>query len=177
MNSSAGNSPARRQLFGIPDRRFSENRRLYGKELAAYLRPYEAAEKRTRALSRMGFSAFAYDNEFAQILNSLCLFDLILYEWTKVGLSRLREDIFAVHECVGRLDRRHCRWPPIAKARPCTATQAIDFDKEGPSHFTAAGLVHPLLKNPVANTVELTGSLLLTGSNASGKSTLIKAAP
>lgn len=53
---------------------------------------------------------------------------------------------------------------------------AIDFDKEGPSHFTAAGLVHPLLKNPVANTVELTGSLLLTGSNASGKSTLIKAA-
>lgn len=149
--------------------------RLYGKELAAYLRPYEAAEKRTRALSRMGFSAFAYDNEFAQILNSLCLFDLILYEWTKVGLSRLRENIFAVHECVGRLDAAIA----VASYRKRAAVYcdpAIDFDKEGPSHFTVAGLVHPLLKNPVANTVELTGSLLLTGSNASGKSTLIKAA-
>lgn len=41
--------------------------------------------------------------------------------------------------------------------------------------FAAEGLVHPLLADPVANTIAAPGPVLLTGSNASGKSTFIKA--
>lgn len=37
------------------------------------------------------------------------------------------------------------------------------------------GLVHPLLSHPVPNTVTLRRSALITGSNASGKSTFVKA--
>ena len=37
-----------------------------------------------------------------------------------------------------------------------------------------AGLVHPLLKEPVPVTVTLKGGMLVTGSNASGKSTFLK---
>ena len=37
-------------------------------------------------------------------------------------------------------------------------------------------MVHPLLRHPVPNTVDTARSLLITGSNASGKSTFLKAA-
>lgn len=40
--------------------------------------------------------------------------------------------------------------------------------------YEAKGLYHPLLDNPVANDCILSKSMLLTGSNASGKSTMIK---
>ena len=38
----------------------------------------------------------------------------------------------------------------------------------------AEGIVHPLVKNAVANDVSLHGNVLITGSNASGKSTFLK---
>ena len=39
----------------------------------------------------------------------------------------------------------------------------------------AVNLYHPLIKEPVKNSIEETGSVLITGSNASGKSTFLKA--
>ncbi len=39
----------------------------------------------------------------------------------------------------------------------------------------AVNLYHPLIKEPVKNNIEETGSVLITGSNASGKSTFLKA--
>ncbi len=44
----------------------------------------------------------------------------------------------------------------------------------GKVYLKATGLYHPLLSDPVSNDVELSGSMLLTGSNASGKSTFLK---
>lgn len=44
----------------------------------------------------------------------------------------------------------------------------------GKNCYTAAGMYHPLLKNPVKNDIDLKKSLLITGSNASGKSTCLK---
>jgi hypothetical protein len=43
------------------------------------------------------------------------------------------------------------------------------------NRLTAEELYHPLLKDPVCNTVSVTKSSLVSGSNASGKSTFIKA--
>ncbi len=40
--------------------------------------------------------------------------------------------------------------------------------------YEAEGLYHPLLEMPVTNSIKTTGSVLLTGSNASGKSTFLK---
>lgn len=40
----------------------------------------------------------------------------------------------------------------------------------------AAGLYHPLLENPVKNDINTESSVLITGSNASGKSTFLKTA-
>ena len=40
--------------------------------------------------------------------------------------------------------------------------------------MTAKGLYHPLLSDPVANDIDLRKGIILTGSNASGKSTMLK---
>lgn len=40
--------------------------------------------------------------------------------------------------------------------------------------YEAADIFHPLLKNPVCNSITTKGGVLITGSNASGKSTFIK---
>lgn len=40
--------------------------------------------------------------------------------------------------------------------------------------FEGKSLYHPLLENPVANSIAARGQILLTGSNASGKSTFLK---
>ena len=147
--------------------------RLENDKLTAYLRPYNKAGKNVRVLSRIGIVSFASNNEVMQVLNSLFLFDLILYELLKVELSRLRDDVFAIHECIGGLDAAIA----VASYRKSSGIYCepnLCFNKEEPSRICAVDLVHPLLKNPIPNTVELNAPMLLTGSNASGKSTLIK---
>lgn len=46
--------------------------------------------------------------------------------------------------------------------------------EEGPIRFAAVNMYHPLIANPVTNLVDAQNCLLLTGSNASGKSTFLK---
>jgi len=50
----------------------------------------------------------------------------------------------------------------------------IDFEAAN-AFLHAEAAEHPLLENPVANDVTLIRSLLITGANASGKSTYLKA--
>lgn len=49
-----------------------------------------------------------------------------------------------------------------------------EFDKESPLTMEVKNLYHPLIENPVANSISVKGGILITGSNASGKSTFIK---
>lgn len=44
----------------------------------------------------------------------------------------------------------------------------------GKQEFIATGIYHPLIEEPVTNSLHLQKSMLLTGSNASGKSTFLK---
>lgn len=55
---------------------------------------------------------------------------------------------------------------------PCTALPVF---KEG-RIYRAEGLYHPLIEEPVPNGILAVGSILITGSNASGKSTFLKTA-
>ena len=143
--------------------------------LSACLRPYEAAGRQTHRLARMGGVSFTANHEVMQLLNGLFLFDLILYEWLKVRLYGRREAVSAIHEAVGSVDAAIA----VASYRAGAGTVCdpeLRFGREEPPRLSAVELVHPLLRRPVGNTLELDGPLLLTGSNASGKSTLLKAA-
>lgn len=49
-----------------------------------------------------------------------------------------------------------------------------EFIEEGNASLNISGCVHPLITEPVPNSIETQGPVLITGSNASGKSTFLK---
>ena len=49
-----------------------------------------------------------------------------------------------------------------------------EFDDADSAVLHVKGCIHPLVKKPVANSIDTEGAVLLTGSNASGKSTFLK---
>ena len=80
-----------------------------------------------------------------------------------------------LHDALGRLDAALS----IASWRRTLTDWCepeIDFSPDAPRAADISGIVHPLLPHPVANDLITRRSLLLTGSNASGKSTYLKAA-
>nr|WP_297873258.1 DNA mismatch repair protein MutS [uncultured Blautia sp.] len=48
------------------------------------------------------------------------------------------------------------------------------FQQAGQAFMEVSNLYHPLIKDPVANSIRAEGGILVTGSNASGKSTFLK---
>lgn len=85
-------------------------------------------------------------------------------------MSRKSEEYMAVYRQIGELDAAIC----IASFReslPLYCTPEFAEDRR----VFMEGVCHPLIEDPVGNTLDLRRSCLITGSNASGKSTFIKA--
>ena len=89
------------------------------------------------------------------------------------GILRLmeenREAVLEAFTYVGRLDAALS----IISFRKSLTNWALPVLKEG-GELTAQGLYHPLLKEPVPNDFTLQDRAILTGANASGKSTFMK---
>ncbi len=152
-------------------------RKLGDAKLDAMLGGFYEAGQQTRGLLRMGGVSLIAQNDLSTLFNSLLLFDLLLYARLEHMLWKHSRDIAVLHENLGRLDTAIA----TASYRKSRGKQPlcdpdIDFSPEAPRALAMRGLAHPLLKHPVANSFELRRSLLLTGSNASGKSTFLKAA-
>ena len=105
-----------------------------------------------------------------EYLNMILLFDIIAFYRSVHTLLKNQNDIRKVFEIIGKLD---------------TAISIASYLEENPSYsnpiFTNSdkisfkNLYHPLLQNAVPNTIEkLDKSVLITGSNMSGKTTFIK---
>ena len=58
---------------------------------------------------------------------------------------------------------------------PAFLPETSPGDRRGKYCLKMQQMYHPLLKNPVKNDIEVGGGVLLTGSNASGKSTFLRA--
>ncbi len=104
-------------------------------------------------------------------------FDLMKFHQMIRGIREREEDIILLTRKIGTLD---------AIASICYYRASLkrfsepDFQepKTSDGNLVRTGIMvhvyHPLLKEPVANTLEMNHNVLLTGSNASGKSTFLK---
>lgn len=102
------------------------------------------------------------------------LLDLISFEILKKRLSKYHEHFLAVHEAVGRIDASIA----IASFRESLRTWCepmINYANDKPT-IQAHGIEHSLMTNPVPNDLAMGKSMLITGSNASGKSTYLRSA-
>ncbi|MDO5300186.1 MAG: hypothetical protein Q4F18_12205 [Clostridia bacterium] len=101
----------------------------------------------------------------------------ILFQLDMICLCRLsacfareNESLRALYALIGEIDA--CL--AVASWRDARGDTCVpEFADE--MRVTAQNLVHPLVKEPVGNDIDWTRGALLTGSNASGKSTFIKA--
>ncbi|MBX5483350.1 MAG: DNA mismatch repair protein MutS [Myxococcaceae bacterium] len=133
------------------------------------------ASARLKRFSRaFGFAEARQSSQLHAVLNLLTLWDV----HTMFALERWREEngrlVRPWFEALAELEAL-CSLAGFAHDHPGFAFPEID--PKG-TRFIATGLGHPLLDDPVRNDVSLPGprtALIVTGSNMSGKTTLLRA--
>lgn len=98
------------------------------------------------------------------------VFHIDLIQFNKM-LSRLRariEDVDALIETIGYLETA------VAVGLFRESLKEFCIPQFGGENLCIREAYHPLLTNPVKNSINASGGVLLTGSNASGKSTFLK---
>ena len=113
-------------------------------------------------------------NILSEYTNMLFLSELITYEKIKKTIIKNKEYLINIYEFVGSID---------ALIAVASFRESLDYftkpvlnksiDKEE-THLEFREMYHPLIVNPVANCGSFDKGALITGSNASGKSTFIK---
>jgi len=105
-----------------------------------------------------------------EYLNMFMLFDIIAYYRSVNTLLKNRDEMLNVFESVGNLDAS------ISIASYLTEVNYFTKPNFNTSNnICFEDIYHPLIENAVANSVnELASSVLITGSNMSGKTTFLK---
>ena len=150
---------------------------LYRKEIEALNRGREALSSFRRGSSMLMAGSASSGNPVDVVLDYVRIFfhiDLIKFNAMLSDVKTHLADIDELTGVMGRLDAQ-ISIASFRKSLPsvCVPDLVETTGKEAPV-FEVKGLVHPLLAKPVANDLTAKRGVLLTGSNASGKSTFLK---
>lgn len=132
----------------------------------------QTALENLKSIARFAFSFRAKNGSetdmFLEYLNILFMLPFISYSVVIAKLARHRQAAIQLWDLMGKLEVA----ASVLNFRTYepTATQP-HFVKEA---LTGQEVIHPLLKTPVGNPVSWHKTTLVTGSNASGKSTYVK---
>lgn len=111
---------------------------------------------------------------FSEYANLAFLRELITYEKVKNTIIKNKDDLKAIYEYVGVIDALIA----VASFRDSLEFFAIPdltrANSKKENHINFKEIYHPLIKKPVLNSGSFNSGILITGSNASGKSTFIK---
>lgn len=119
-----------------------------------------------------GFSAVKTGSPL-ELIDALTLLVLIRLELVVGKIGKFRDELFILHSFVGEIDASIA----IGSFKNCCddiVIPKIDFDEKTKPFIKCIDAVHPLVENCVSNSIDTEKSLLITGSNASGKSTYLK---
>ena len=146
-------------------------------ELDGYLRTIEkdvAAMKGIRKKARLLANSKGVDDALSVLtsyLNSFFLLDFIEFYGALKEYDGHQKEIEELIEQIGILDSAIA----VASFRAYLPFYAVpEFGKHSPVSMEVKNLYHPLISEPVANSISVSGGTLVTGSNASGKSTFLK---
>ncbi len=105
-------------------------------------------------------------NDFAEYTNMIFLSELITYEKVKETVIKNKEYLKNIYELAVSSFRQSLDYytKPELFISNNKSENLIDFEQ----------LYHPLVENPVSSSLYTKNGILVTGSNASGKSTFIK---
>lgn len=112
------------------------------------------------------------DLDVLSFLKVFLLFELIIYEDLISSIYKYKEEVMETYEVIGYID---------ALISIASYRESLEYyvkpelvDKNEELIVDCDDIYHPLINNPVKNSILTEESVLLTGSNATGKSTFIK---
>jgi hypothetical protein len=107
-----------------------------------------------------------------EYVNLLFLFDINAFVFATETLRSSRHRLRSMFEAIGYIDAAQSIAEWRAGLTQWTSPEFTDVQKA----LHAGGLVHPLVASPVPNSLDVDGtSVLITGSNMSGKTTFVRA--
>ena len=115
-------------------------------------------------------------NELFEYFKIIFLVELIAFEGVNKKVIQHRKELRELYEIVGLLDSM-IALASYRASLPLYTTPVLS--KKDSGHRPAIvfeNIYHPLIDEPVVNSLEINKSVLVTGSNASGKSTFLKTA-
>ncbi|QXE17542.1 DNA mismatch repair protein MutS [Clostridium sp. 001] len=147
------------------------------KEFKDYNEKLKGALKELRSIKRLSFASRNNGTDvgiIAEYTSMFLLTDLINYEKMSNALMERNSEFKVIFEVIGVIDscmsiaayRRRIKnyvTPELTKCR--RKQENVNVFKD---------IRHPLMKKSVPNSIEISDSILITGSNASGKSTFLK---
>lgn len=141
----------------------------YYAEFGKLYQPFSSA---SRLLAKIGKESGGDLADIAETYLKMFTFrDMYTYAYLRELFTGKQEEINRVYKQVGFLDA-------VCATLNFRGSSEIwcvpEFTEEKGMCFRK--LVHPLIEKPVANDFDITGNILVTGSNASGKSSFVKAA-
>ena len=95
--------------------------------------------------------------------------DIIKFNQMYKLILERREDLDRIITILGKLDA----YISVACFRE-SVKDNYSIPEFGSGTYSADNLIHPLIENPVPNSIDTDKGILITGSNASGKSTFLK---
>lgn len=148
-----------------------EIRELYP-ELNAKITVFGGLQRKAKLL--LGQKATADSGDLLGIILDyilgITLWQITTYNTVMSRLSRHSEDYLAIYQIVGEIDLA-INTASFRRSLPLYCLPEETSER----YLYMDDIYHPLISNPVGNTLELSRGCLITGSNASGKSTFIKA--
>lgn len=114
----------------------------------------------------MGTVMMDYVNMFLRL-------DLIMFNKLLAKLQKHKKEMLILMDELGRLDA-YISIASFCEMMPFYCDSELEETEKG--FIRAKDMYHPLLSDPVANSISEERPVLLTGSNASGKSTFLKTA-
>ncbi|MDZ5129032.1 DNA mismatch repair protein MutS [Clostridium perfringens] len=153
--------------------------KIKDKDFEFFRNEVSSALHNLKALNRVkiyGNSFQKKENAFTDIdiifdyIKMFFMVDIITYQNSVKILEKNKENLYNIYDIVAKLDFALS----LAYYRKSLGEYTIpEFIESG--DISLENLYHPLIDNPVKNSILIKNNILFTGSNASGKSTFIKA--
>jgi DNA mismatch repair ATPase MutS len=147
------------------------------KELNDYNAKLKEAFHGIKSIKNTSFSSGNNGTDVGMVteyISILFLRDLINYEKMSNILMEKSKEFKIIFEVVGTMDSLIAIAAYRRKLSYYVTPELIKCHNKQEETCTFKDIVHPLIKEPIPNSLEMTDSILITGSNASGKSTFLK---
>ncbi len=159
-----------------------ESQKITAEELAEYTESIGRVNKELAAFKRGAFllvSGSGFGGNVADVVmdyvRMLTHVDLMKFNSMIRQIRTKKESFDTMFSHIGLLDSTIA----VASFRQCMEESGIcepelSVCSGGSYVFHMENIYHPLVEEPVKNSIQVTGGVLITGSNASGKSTFLK---